>query len=103
MIWDPKNPRHKTRSHVIHAWNCIKRDLSVEITVEQLKKKKESLMATYRLLKRKMAESAKSGAATGNLYKPSWFAFSIMDKFLSETLKNSTTSNTINAEVSITF
>ncbi|KAJ8931017.1 hypothetical protein NQ314_016122 [Rhamnusium bicolor] len=60
--------------------------MSIDFSIETLKKKKESLMATYRLLRKKVVFSARFGK--GDIYKPSWFAFKKMNSFLNTTFKN---------------
>nr|XP_022907617.1 uncharacterized protein LOC111419095 [Onthophagus taurus] len=82
IIWNPKNPNHKNRNKVADAWNNIKASLRVDCSVAELKKKKESLMATFRPLLKKVRSSYKSGAGTGELYKPNWFAYEAMANFL---------------------
>lgn len=98
VIWDPQNVNHKNRNLVFDAWAAIANEMSVTCTIETLKKKKESLMATYRGLKKKVADSEKSGSGADDIYKPSWFAFTIMDAFLRKIGK---CRSTINTDVSI--
>lgn len=54
VIWDPQNVNHKNRNLVFDAWAAIANEMSVTCTIETLKKKKESLMATYRGLKKRL-------------------------------------------------
>ncbi|CAG5009190.1 unnamed protein product [Parnassius apollo] len=53
-IWDPGNEGHKNRQRVNDAWNTIKDNLGVPCTLQDLKKKKESLMSAYRGYKTKI-------------------------------------------------
>lgn len=94
VIWDSENMNHRNRNIVNDAWNEIQREFSMECTVDILKKKKESLMSTYRTLKKKVVASERSGAGQDDLYKPSWFAFSFMDGFLKNVGKIRLTINT---------
>lgn len=50
VIWNPRIPDHKNRNKVADAWINIQRQLSVDCSVTELKKKKESLMAMFRQL-----------------------------------------------------
>nr|CAI5861388.1 unnamed protein product [Callosobruchus analis] len=52
------------------------------INIEELKKKKENLFQTYRGYRRKVFCSQKSGAGTGDIYKPIWAPYSLLDNFL---------------------
>ncbi|KAL4718211.1 hypothetical protein ACJJTC_008714 [Scirpophaga incertulas] len=68
VIWNPKDPGHKSRNNVHDAWTKIKTKFcegtGESISVEELKKKKENLMATYRKLNTKVKLSSTSGVAT---------------------------------------
>ncbi|XP_045491091.1 uncharacterized protein LOC123690974 [Colias croceus] len=80
FIWDPSEKSHKDKKKVNDAWVRI-RDV-FEIPVEELKKKKDSLFATYRGYYRKIEASLKSGAGADDVYRPVWFAFEFMNSFL---------------------
>lgn len=82
IIWDPDHPEHKNRKSHIDTWNSIGNQMSVDIPVEVLKKKKECLMATYRALKRKKTDN-----------KPTWHAFEAMDRFLAKVRKDNSLYN----------
>ncbi|XP_075976383.1 uncharacterized protein LOC142976739 [Anticarsia gemmatalis] len=73
-LWDPKHPLHRNRSEVAEAWNRIQISLSIHVPVTDLKKKKESLMTSFRmhLGKKKTQEN----------YRTTWFAYSLMESFL---------------------
>ncbi|CAH1998796.1 unnamed protein product [Acanthoscelides obtectus] len=88
-IWDPQNIQYKNRNALSEAWERIRQSLSVNFTVQDLKRKKESLMATFRcLLKKKY--SIKSGAGPDEVYTPGWFAYNLMESFLGPVYKYST-------------
>lgn len=74
-IWNPRDPNHKNKLKVADAWENICKSLSKDISVVELKKKKESLMSTYRNLYQKVLQSKKSGAGSDEVYKPTWFCF----------------------------
>lgn len=46
VIWNPKLNHHKDKKKINDAWSRISRELECSIT--ELKKKKDSLMATFR-------------------------------------------------------
>lgn len=71
---------HKLRNVVHDAWAKIVKKLEIDCTMAELKKKKDGLMATYRKLAHKVRNTEKS--ATGEVYKPEWFAYDFMNKFL---------------------
>jgi hypothetical protein len=82
VIWDPKERQHKDRSSVGAAWKRIEASLNIKCSVQELKKKKESLMATFRPLLKRVKASMKTGKDADDIFKPSWFAFETMAKFL---------------------
>ncbi|XP_011552565.3 uncharacterized protein LOC105384090 [Plutella xylostella] len=75
ILWDPKHPLHRNRSEVSDGWLRIQNAISINCTVSDLKKKKESLMTSFRMHtnKKKRQES----------YRPTWFAYPVMASFLS--------------------
>lgn len=75
VIWDITHPLHKDKRAINDAWNRLQ--IILEKSVTELKKKKESLMSTYRLLLKKHKSSHE-------FHKPTWFAYQIMDRFLSK-------------------
>lgn len=85
VLWDPKHRNHKNRNRLNDAWQEIVSDFSIQTTVEELRKKKESLMATYRTLSRKVRDSEKTGSGAKDIYKPSWFAYDAIDRFIRAT------------------
>lgn len=80
-IWNPKHKQHRNRNRVNEGWTEIQNNMPIPCTIQQLKKKKESLMSAYRAYKTKIKNST---LVSGNsVYQPSWFAFATMDSFLS--------------------
>lgn len=86
VIWDISNDDHKNRMKVYDAWKRISVKLGDEekYNVPELKRKKESLMASFRLYTKKVKESKRSGDGP---YKPVWFAYEPMRKFLGDKYK----------------
>nr|XP_022911147.1 uncharacterized protein LOC111422150 [Onthophagus taurus] len=73
------------------AWHRI--EVEIGKPIKELKAKKDSLMATYGGYCRKVAASMKSGPS-GDVYKPIWFAFELMDQFLGSIYNCGGTTNT---------
>nr|CAI5861387.1 unnamed protein product [Callosobruchus analis] len=71
----------KNRNKVHDAFKSIAEEMG-SINIEELKKKKENLFQTYRGYRRKVFCSQKSGAGTGDIYKPIWAPYSLLDNFL---------------------
>nr|CAI5835409.1 unnamed protein product [Callosobruchus analis] len=67
VIWNPRIPDHKSKNKVADAWTNIQKQFSVECSVPELKKKKESLMAMFRQLLNKAKSSLKSGAGRDDI------------------------------------
>jgi len=57
LIWDPKDQLHSNRNIVSDTWKKIKDSMSIPVDIKELKKKKESLMSTFRplLAKKRLA------------------------------------------------
>lgn len=91
-IWDPKDVAYKDKTQHKKAWIDIKNKLGGQCSVKELKRKKDSLMATYRTYRTKIKKLELSG--TTNLYMPTWFAYSYMDEFLSSVYKCKLSTNT---------
>lgn len=82
ILWNPNHAGHKNRNWLNDAWLKISKEMSVEMPVTVLKKKKESLMSTYRTLKKKVNDTHTTGSGSQDVYNPSWFAYSAIDKFI---------------------
>lgn len=82
-IWNPSDPNHKIRNHVHDVWGRISKNLSAgEYSISELKKKKDSLMGTFRKLSLKVKASKRTGSGTDGVFKPEWFAYEHMARFL---------------------
>ncbi|XP_018563088.1 uncharacterized protein LOC108904872 [Anoplophora glabripennis] len=89
-IWNPKHPDHKNR-HLAHdAWKRIEIKLDSRWSVTELKKKKDALMATYRKLLHKLNAIHLNGT---DAYRPEWFAFDHMERFLHNVYRPNVTRN----------
>lgn len=82
IIWNASVPNHKNRNDVYDAWKRIELKMGQKYSVTELKKKKDSLMASFRACLNKVRQSLKNGAGTEEVYKPQWFAFEKMAGFL---------------------
>ncbi|CAH2091950.1 unnamed protein product [Euphydryas editha] len=81
-LWNPQLKGYKNRGTQNDAWYRIKENLQFPTTIEDLKKKKESLMGYYRFHLHKLKKSLKSGGGGNEIYNTTWFAFDLMDSFL---------------------
>lgn len=81
-IWNPQHADNKNRKKVNDAWRRVQESLSFNCSVEELKKKKDSLMASFRTLVTKQKKLLKSGISADKLPQPRWFAFETMERFL---------------------
>nr|CAI5823864.1 unnamed protein product [Callosobruchus analis] len=79
-LWNPRDKNKKNRNKVQDAFQAISAAMDIEIN--ELKKKKETLFQTYRNYRRKVACSQKSGAGTDDVYIPSWPPYFDLDAFL---------------------
>ncbi|KAL4104342.1 hypothetical protein QTP88_019643 [Uroleucon formosanum] len=77
-----KHPGHKNKNTLQDAWTEVANELSVTMPVVALKKKKESLMSTYRTLRKKIVDSETTGSGSQDVYYPSWFAYNAIDRFI---------------------
>jgi hypothetical protein len=80
-IYDPKHPAHKNNMKVNDAWMRIKRALSVYVSVAE-RRKRDSVMASFRHNLRRKKASMKSGANSDEVYKPTWHAYEVMEGFV---------------------
>lgn len=89
FIWDST---HKDRKNVYAAWLRLSEGL--QRSVKELKRKKDSLMATFRSQLRKKKASIRYGASEADIYKPVWFAYDFMEAFLVPVNEKSTDMDT---------
>ncbi|KAJ0177724.1 hypothetical protein K1T71_006597 [Dendrolimus kikuchii] len=69
ILWNLSNPNHK-KKHLVHdSWVRIKNKLSWISTVEEMKKKKDSLMAYYRAHLNKIKKSIKARCIASTRHK----------------------------------
>lgn len=97
LIWDTTLEGHKDRNRVHEAWKEIANEMGEICRVIDLKKKKDSLMASFRFYKKKIRESKHTGSGAGDVYKPTWFAYPILNRFLG---KKNIPVSTLNTDVS---
>jgi hypothetical protein len=72
IIYNSKHPAHKNKIKVNDAWVRITRALSVDASISNMKKKKDSLMASFRHHLRRKKASITSGASSDDVYHPTW-------------------------------
>ncbi|XP_066593824.1 uncharacterized protein [Prorops nasuta] len=76
-IWNHKHKQHKDRDSVYGSW--IRLQKRFNIPIKEMKKKKDTLFATYRKLSRKVTDSKRLGR---NVYTPIWSPYKPLDRFL---------------------
>lgn len=64
------------------AWASISDEMLVPVS--ELKKKKETLLAAFRLNHRKVIASHKSGAGEDELFKPVWVFYDVLAAFMTD-------------------
>nr|CAI5855752.1 unnamed protein product [Callosobruchus analis] len=98
MVWSPTILDHKNRNKVADAdaWTNIQRQFSVECSVAELKKKKESPIAMFRQLLNNYKPSLNSGAGRDDIFRSSWFTYETMANFLQPVYSARATINTEN-------
>lgn len=102
VIWNPSHNLNKNRNDHHDAWKRIQEQLldrtNVTCSINDLKKKKDSLMASYRTCLNKVKKGSETGNGADEVYKPSWFAYDKMDNFLRERAQSR---DTIYTEVNV--
>jgi len=98
VLWNSLYPGHKNKNTLQDAWTEVANELSVTMPVVALKKKKESLMSTYRTLRKKIVDSETTGSGSQDVYYPSWFAYNAIDRFIRV---QNTKIPSLNSEVSL--
>jgi len=92
ILWNAKHRNHKDKAKMNDAWCRISKILN--ISIEDLKNKKNSIMATFRGHLRKKKASIKSGAGQNDIYRPIWFLYDQMESFLGKLNDCNVTLNT---------
>ncbi|XP_053623245.1 uncharacterized protein LOC128682527 [Plodia interpunctella] len=77
-IWNPKQKHHKDKVKVNNAWKRMSEEMKV--TVTELKRKKETLLAAYRLNHRKVLASYQAG--DDEVFKPPWIYYDALAAFM---------------------
>ncbi|XP_055639010.1 uncharacterized protein LOC129777009 isoform X2 [Toxorhynchites rutilus septentrionalis] len=98
ILWDPRHKYHKNRNRLFDAWQNIANNIGIIVTVEGLRKKKESLMARYRALSKKVRLSSSSGSGAKDVYVPSWFAYAAIDRFIKARIQKNQLLNSEDSE-----
>lgn len=93
VLWQAQHEGHKNKNKIHDAWMRI--SAIMDIPVPDLKKKRDSLMSSYRTYRKKVKDSIHSGASADDIYKPIWFAYDTMDSFLGEGAACNKTINTV--------
>lgn len=99
VLWNSKHKYYRNNNSKHDAWKRISEILN-NIPVAECKRKKDSLMSSYRAYKKKVRDSMTSGASTADIYKPIWFAYETLDSFLGDNVKCKKTKNTVSINYS---
>ncbi|CAK1587199.1 unnamed protein product [Parnassius mnemosyne] len=84
-LWNSKSTEHKNKNDQHDAWLRIQMNLkNGTMQLKEIKKKKDTLMGTYRKLRSKVSQSVKSGSGADEIYKPDWPFYSVMAQFLDD-------------------
>ncbi|XP_023719509.1 uncharacterized protein LOC111871010 isoform X2 [Cryptotermes secundus] len=73
VLWDATHCLYKVKPKKTEAWDSIATELNV--VVAELKKKMNSLLATYRKVRQKLTAAGKSGSGADEMDAPNWFAY----------------------------
>ncbi|KAJ8939893.1 hypothetical protein NQ318_023233 [Aromia moschata] len=90
-IWNPRNKHHKNKNLVNDAWKRISGIMGVP--VHEVKKKKESLMTSFRGNSKNKLLSMKSGCGEDDAYKPIWIFYDAMEVFLRDIYESTSIMN----------
>lgn len=80
LIWNPRHPKHVDRAATYDSWKELATHFG--LAVLELKRKKDSLLASYRKCKSKKLST--KGETGWEDYQPTWFAYEALDQFLGE-------------------
>ena len=92
VLYDPKHPYYKQKKMTNNAWHRIQENFDVAIPMSEIKKKKDSLMASFRYQMRRRKEAVAAGETP---IKISWFAFDFMYGFLGQIYENETVEDSV--------
>ncbi|CAK1592717.1 unnamed protein product [Parnassius mnemosyne] len=77
MLWDSKDPDHLNKSKREDCWMKISKEM--KLPIPELKKKLDSLTASYRREKSKQRKSNITGSGADEIYISKWFGFKYFD------------------------
>lgn len=82
VIWDHKANSFPNRNETNKAWDRIQSQFSMQCPINELKRKRNSLMTAYRDYIRKIKETINNSANYDEIYKPTWFAFDAINSYM---------------------
>ncbi|XP_072929786.1 uncharacterized protein [Epargyreus clarus] len=81
IIWNPRNKKHTDRNLVDEAWGRISDALDIPVSV--LKRKKKTLMTTFRFhYKKKQQTLRRYKVGSKHIYTPMWAFYEPLESFL---------------------
>ncbi|KAL4705950.1 hypothetical protein ACJJTC_012110 [Scirpophaga incertulas] len=81
VIWNHKSKNHNNKNAVNEAWQRVASSFSLDLSIDELKRKRNSVTTLYRSLVKKIHESTRNGDGE-DLYQPTWYAFDLMHSFM---------------------
>ncbi|XP_025198888.1 uncharacterized protein LOC112597166 [Melanaphis sacchari] len=95
ILWDPTNSQYKMAKRKIDYWCEISKEMKK--SVNEVKRKMESLQASYRRERRLEVNTKRSGAGADEVFHSKWFAFKAM-QFLNDKFSPRETKDTIDPD-----
>lgn len=81
-LWDPKDTDRKSKNKKNDAYQKL--GLQFKKPKEEIHKKINNLIQSYRGYRRKIKTTKVSGAGRKDVFKPSWFAFDAIHTFMQD-------------------
>lgn len=81
-LWNPKDIDRKSKNKKNDAYHDL--SLHFKKPKEEIKKKINNLIQSYRGYRRKIKTTKVSGAGRKDVFKPSWFAFDAINTFMQD-------------------
>ncbi|KOB69474.1 Uncharacterized protein OBRU01_17297 [Operophtera brumata] len=76
-VWDSSSKYYKNEKHCKNYWKFTKKN-KIDSTIDEVKKKINSLRSNYRKELKKILTSKRSGASTDAVYKPKSWVFHLL-------------------------
>lgn len=101
ILWDQTNSQYKMAKKKIDYWSEIAKEMNRN--VNEVRRKMDSLQASYRRERRIEGSTNRSGAGTDEVFRSKWYAFKAMqflkDKFLPRDTRDTIAVSTFNFQL----